>query len=107
MDGTLASPVDLKDLCGFPLNPKDLLCFQQSPLLLTEIAQILPSDLKTAPDLLDSAQWRGVRHRQSFKSVTVSRSGPFFTSLCVTRFRFNIVEITVPSKHLPCNLLIL
>ena len=30
MDGTLASPVDLKDLCGFPLNPNELLYFQQT-----------------------------------------------------------------------------
>ena len=29
MDGTLASPVDLKDLCGFPLNTNGL-CFQQT-----------------------------------------------------------------------------
>ena len=41
MDGTLASPVDLKDLCGFPLNPKDLLCFQQTSSTILKIAQIL------------------------------------------------------------------
>ena len=27
---SLRSPVDLKDLCGFLLNPNDLLCFQQT-----------------------------------------------------------------------------
>ena len=36
MDGTLASPVDLKDLCGFPLNPNDFYVSSRRPLLLTE-----------------------------------------------------------------------
>ena len=57
MDGTLASPLDLKDLCGCPLNPNDLLCFQQTSFTSNWKWQKsfgfegLPSDLKTAPDL--------------------------------------------------------
>ena len=58
MDGTLASPLDLKDLCGCPLNPKDLLCFRQTSFTSNRKwhksfgFEGLPSDLKTAPDLL-------------------------------------------------------
>ena len=57
MDGTLASPLDLKDLCGCPLNPNDLLCFQQTSftsdwkLHKSFGFEGLPLDLKTAPDL--------------------------------------------------------
>ena len=43
-------------------------------------------DNSTSPGL-NSVQWRGVRHRQSFRPVTVFRSGPSFTSLCMTRCR--------------------
>ena len=57
MDGTIASPLDLKDLCGCPLNPKDLLCFRQTSFTSNRKwhksfgFEGLPSDLKTAPDL--------------------------------------------------------
>ena len=58
MDGTIASPLDLKDLCGCPLNPNDLLCFRQTSFTSNRKwhksfgFEGLPSDLKTAPDLL-------------------------------------------------------
>ena len=58
MDGTIASPLDLKDLCGCPLNPKDLLCFRQTSFTSNRKwhksfgFEGLPSDLKTAPDLI-------------------------------------------------------
>ena len=48
---------------------------------------------------LNSVQWRGVRHRQSFRSVTVLCSGPSFTSLCVTRCRQVRVEIYIIQLH--------
>ena len=57
MDGTIASPLDLKDLCGCPLNPKDLLCFRQTSFTSNRKwhksfgFEGLPSDLMTAPDL--------------------------------------------------------
>ena len=61
MDETIASPLDLKDLCGCPLNPKDLLCFRQTSFTSNRKwhksfgFEGLPSDLKTAPDLIIGA----------------------------------------------------
>ena len=68
MDRTLASPLDLKDLCGCPLNPNDLLCFQQTSFTSdwkwhkSFGFEGLPSDLKTAPDLLTFSPkpWHGI-----------------------------------------------